>query len=268
MSIELKQSKAHLCATMAAYTHEVPQFVLFKQLVELNIGEEYVSLCDDIIMCATLTPTTALATIVGKLFRKVDLPTVEEQSSIIMDCVAMLAHTGAVKIRYGVSISVINEMAYLGDLEDYLNSVGFDMPMLEAPELVMSNRDSGYKTFSRSIIMGGNYHDYNVNLRHIDRANQVALRLDFNVIKHIEPRLAPQKTRETYEDYQKKVDNFYLMSETSAQYFQYLGDKPFYLTHRFDERLRTYAHGFQINTQGDDFRLACIQLANKELVQC
>jgi DNA-directed RNA polymerase len=41
----------------------------------------------------------------------------------------------------------------------------------------------------------------------------------------------------------------------------------FYLTHRYDKRGRTYAQGYHVNTQGNCWNKAVIELADEEVVE-
>ena len=40
----------------------------------------------------------------------------------------------------------------------------------------------------------------------------------------------------------------------------------FYLTHRYDKRGRTYAQGYYINPQGNEWNKAVLEFADKEIV--
>ena len=40
----------------------------------------------------------------------------------------------------------------------------------------------------------------------------------------------------------------------------------FYLTHKYDKRGRTYCQGYHVSYQGNTYRKAILQLADKELV--
>ena len=146
----------------------------------------------------------------------------------------------------------------------YIEDKRFVLPSLVLPPEIVSNTETGYQTIAGSIFTKGKHHAKTVNLRHINRLNAIPLTLDESTYLNTEPVYkASDKEdvdpKEHYEDWKTHIKN-------SLGVFAYLSGKRFYFTHKFDERLRTYSQGHELNLQGSDYHRAGIELAEKELV--
>lgn len=193
-----------------------------------------------------------------------------EQAS---ECVALLSSMNLIDIALprdadeGV-LMVHSKIKYDGNLGEYLTSTRHIMPSLMKPKKVECNKDSGYQTFSSSLILAGKYHSKNVPLDHINRVNSVALSINKKALE-IEPEFKVDES-ETTEEHDKRYAAWKRLNVESVVSYAELvasGNK-FYLTHKYDERLRTYAHGYQVSTQGDSYRKSVIELTKKEVVIC
>lgn len=191
-----------------------------------------------------------------------------EQAS---ECVALLAHMDLIDIHLprntetGV-LMVHSKIKYDGNLGEYLTTTRHVMPSLLPPKKLESNKDSGYQTFGSSVILAGKYHKKPVPLDHINRVNSVALSINPKALE-IEP-VFKEDEEETTEEREERYKAWKQLNVESMQTYAELvnsGNK-FYLTHKYDERLRTYAHGYQVSTQGDSYRKSVVELANKEVV--
>jgi hypothetical protein len=189
------------------------------------------------------------------------------------ECVALLSSMNLIDIKLpkdaeeGV-LMVYSRIKYDGALGEYLTTTRHVMPSLMKPKEIKSNKDSGYQTFSSSLILAGKYHSKPVPLDHINRVNGVALSINKKALE-IDP-VFKEDASETVEERLKRYTAWKRLNVESVISYAELvatGNK-FYLTHKYDERLRTYAHGYQISTQGDSYRKSVIELANKEIVQC
>ena len=158
------------------------------------------------------------------------------------------------------------------EVQSKLDSFQYPMPMVIPPRQVKSNRQSGYLTTRKSVLLKGyNHHDYDVCLDHINRANSVAYTLNLNVARMVENAwkdLDKQKPDELREDYIDRLASFLRYDHNSREVMELMnmaGNK-FYLTNRYDKRGRTYAQGYHITTQGNSWNKAVVEFADKELI--
>ena len=160
------------------------------------------------------------------------------------------------------------------DVKSMLDLYQYPLPMVTPPVPVKDNYDSGYLTIHTPVVLNGSkyFDDKDMCLDHLNRANSVALTMDFAVMKSEEGKfLKPVRAiGEDFDEFQKRVrqaNTFYTTSVEAMESLDALADQ-IYLTHRFDRRGRVYASGYHISTQGDDYRKSCLQLAHKEMIQC
>jgi hypothetical protein len=137
-------------------------------------------------------------------------------------------------------------------------------PMVCAPEILTHNKSSAYKTITNDsvILKHYNHHDGDVCLDSLNKFNQIALSLDVKMLTTFDEQ--PKKLIDTPQK-QKQFDK---LREDSYHIYKLLiqTGNNFHLTHKVDKRGRTYAQGYHCSTQGNSFRKAIVNLANKELV--
>ena len=158
------------------------------------------------------------------------------------------------------------------DVKSMLDLYQYPLPMVIKPLPVTDNYESGHITIKTPVVLNGSkyFDDVDMCLDHLNRANSVALTMDFAVINSQEGKfLKPVRAiGEDFDEFQKRVrqaNTFYSSSVEAMESLDALTDE-IYLTHRYDRRGRVYASGYHISTQGDDYRKAVLQLAHKELV--
>lgn len=156
------------------------------------------------------------------------------------------------------------------DVKEMLDRFQFPLPMVVKPEKVTDNFTTGYLTMKHLLVLNGSeyFEDKDICLDHLNRANQVALAMNFDVInsdqgKFVKPVRAVGEDFDEYRKRVKQAEQFYQTSIVVMDQIAQLSDEV-YLTHRYDRRGRVYASGYHINTQGDDYRKAVLTLANKE----
>lgn len=159
------------------------------------------------------------------------------------------------------------------DVKEMLDRFQFPLPMVVSPLPVKDNFDTGYLTMRSSLVLNGSdyFNDVDICLDHINRANSVALEMDFDVIRSNEGRFVKpvRAVGEDFDEYRKRVkqaEQFYNTSIVVMEQISDLSDEVF-LTHKYDRRGRIYASGYHVNTQGDDYRKAVLILANKETLK-
>ena len=158
------------------------------------------------------------------------------------------------------------------DVKDMLDRFQFPLPMVIKPEPVKDNFDTGYLTMKTLLVLNGSdfFKDVDICIDHLNRANSVALEMNFDVInsdqgKFVKPVRAVGEDFDEYKKRVKQAEQFYQTSISVMEQISDLSDEV-YLTHRYDRRGRVYASGYHVNTQGDDYRKAILNLRNKELV--
>lgn len=159
------------------------------------------------------------------------------------------------------------------DVQDLLDRYQFPLPMIVRPNKVVNNyMGSGYYDKKGRIILNGSdvFDNEDVCLDHINRANSVGLTLNTNVVASKEGMmiLPKRKIGEPFEEFQKRQKQAQTFYETSLEVMEgllTLGNE-FWLTHKYDRRGRTYAIGYHVNPQGDDYHKAVLELARKEVI--
>lgn len=157
------------------------------------------------------------------------------------------------------------------DVKEMLERFQYPLPMVVKPEKVTDNFTTGYLTIKNLLVLNGSeyFEDVDICLDHLNKANQVALTMNFDVIKSNQGKFVKpvRQVGEDFDEYRKRVkqaDQFYQTTTSVMDQIAQLSDEV-YLTHKYDRRGRTYASGYHVNTQGDDYRKAVLTLANKEV---
>lgn len=170
--------------------------------------------------------------------------------------------TGKFIVKYEVSDDVVQM------LERYQ----YPLPMITEPNKVTQNNETGYETIKNSVVLNGSpyFKDKDMCLDHLNRANSVALELNFETITSAEGKFKQPKRKpeESFDDHRKRVRQATVFFGSSLEIMEGLSEitDKIYITHRYDRRGRCYASGYHISTQGDDYKKAVLQLANKEVI--
>lgn len=158
------------------------------------------------------------------------------------------------------------------DVKEMLEKYQFPLPMLVEPFKLKRNFDTGYFTILNSVILNGSdyFDDKDICLDHLNRMNRVSLEVNMEVVKSEQGKfIVPTREEdEDYKDFKKRslqATKFYETTVDVMETLQTLSNR-FYLTHRYDRRGRSYAAGYHVNTQGDDYRKAVLVLHEKEMV--
>lgn len=155
------------------------------------------------------------------------------------------------------------------DIQKEIDTYQFPLPMVTHPKKVTNNRETGYYTIRESVILKNNHHDDDVVLEHLNRVNSVKLCLNIDTVRLVQNQwknLDKLKNGETVQDYQKRVKAFHKYDAASREVIEslFIMGNEFYLTHRYDKRGRTYAVGYHITTQGNDWNKSVVEFADKE----
>lgn len=176
-----------------------------------------------------------------------------------------LVHWAPDDQRMVIAINVDEETRAELDLYQY------PLPMVVEPKPVHSNRDTGMFTSRGSIILKDNHHEEDVCLDHINRVNRTKLAINGKVVRMIRNSwkgLDKRKEGETAAEFAERKRAFEKYDRISRDVIDHvvMMDAPFHLTHRYDKRGRTYAQGYHVNPQGNDWNKAVVELAQKEIV--
>ncbi len=255
---EYTYAKSHVLETIKMYINSTEVATKIAKVVhhfeQIVPDTNWDKIIWDITAIVAINRVAPITSIIGQFRKRLDLPTTE-QLDMCVEIIRIMEECRLLITTANFSIKVRSLVQLNQEAKTYLTQVNFDLPLLEAPLKLESNMSSGYHSFNRSVLLGGKHHDYEVNLKHLDRCNSVAYALDERVYKLVEPTLVGDVNQ--FEVFHKDVCKF------AAEY----SGKAFYLTHRYDERGRTYAHGYHFNTQGKDYIRAPIEHAHRELAE-
>lgn len=170
------------------------------------------------------------------------------------------------------SMELVSKVSLEQKTLDLINQYQYLPPMIVPPKKVTSNKGSGYLSIEwDSLILKKNHHDEDICLDSINRFNSVAFSLDERVIRNIRDNrkhLDAPKADETKDEYEARVASFLKMERESMRVFAMLineGNR-FYMPHKYDKRGRTYCQGYHVSYQGNTYRKAILELADKELI--
>lgn len=153
----------------------------------------------------------------------------------------------------------LNEQTY-----KHINETMYLPPMVVKPNKVRKNYDFDLLTEASSMILGkGTYHDGDICLDTINSFNSTPLCLNERILTRLgeEP-----KNKDMKAETKRQWLDFVLQSYRTYRDLIQTGNK-FYLRHKVDKRGRTYAQGYHVSTQGNQFRKAIIEFADKEVIE-
>lgn len=158
------------------------------------------------------------------------------------------------------------------ELQAQIDQFQYPLPMIEQPQTVTNNKQSGYRTIKGSLILRNNHHEKDICLDHINRVNSVALSVNADVVAFVKnkwKKLDKRDEGESLQDFEKRKRAFAKYDRVSRDVLQALMalGNGFWLTHKYDKRGRTYSQGYHSNYQGNDWNKACIQFAQGEVLQ-
>ena len=158
------------------------------------------------------------------------------------------------------------------DIQAELDKYQFPLPMVVKPLAVKNNKDTGYLTIKKSIILKDNYHEYDVCLDHINRVNRVKLVFNMDTAEMVKNKwkdLDKKKQGESDKEFNDRKKAFLKYDKDTYFVMLMINEMNdfFYLTHAYDKRGRTYCKGYHANYQGNDWNKAVIEFARKERVK-
>lgn len=159
---------------------------------------------------------------------------------------------------------LLSDITLPREYEARLQLTGHPLPMLIPPMPLGHNRCTGYVSIPGSLVLGSkyNHHEGALCKEALEIQNNVAMSLNKDFLMVMDDIRPVFKTKEEEEQWDV------LNKETKLIACELLqAGNRFWFTYRVDTRGRMYARGYQINPQGNSWRKAMLELANKEIVE-
>jgi len=240
----------------------------------------------DIVIGTTEIQVETLLTIaVGKLASLLDIDKLDsiKTMSEILAILSEMDWYDLIKESNEASWMIVSLIEIPEEIQDAVNRCMYLPPMIEEPQILESNRDSGYKTIKDSLILGsGNYHDGDITLDALNLMASVPLSLNIEFINSVKeepnkeittdlilvdyPELTDDEAIEEAKFRIAMFDRFVKQSQEVCDLLIENGNK-FYLNQKVDKRGRVYAQGYHVSTAGASYKKAAIELYNEELVE-
>jgi hypothetical protein len=164
--------------------------------------------------------------------------------------------------KYG-SMHLVSNFSLSARTKEFIQRTKYLPPMVVEPNTLTKNFDNAYLTEPSSLILGkGTHHDNDICLDSINKFNEVPLTLNTRLLTKLSER--PKKAfaePDKKEQWLRFVNDSYEVYKDLIQ----VGNS-IWLTHKVDSRGRTYAQGYHVSTQGNEFRKAIVEFADKEVI--
>lgn len=255
--LELLYSKYQLHHCIAEYFREMDAEQCLEEI------EIPVSFGIDLLVQMALHKRVDIATLTGLLMKHFDTP---------QECVDMLDKACDADLMDwdNISRTMVVRWDIPDELQAKLDQFQYPLPMIEEPQKVTNNRQTGYRTIKSSLLLRNNHHDEDICLDHINRVNAIALAVNPDVVAYCQNRWRnhdkpkPGERREKYLARKRAFEKFDKASRDVLAGLIAQGNR-FWLTHRYDKRGRTYVAGYHVSYQSSDWCKACVELADKEV---
>lgn len=173
---------------------------------------------------------------------------------------------------------LISEISLEPEEKAILDQQSVPLPSLVPLRKLRNNSSIGYRTFKKSVIMGGKHHGFDVCLPHLNKRNRVAFVIDTEIAGRVlagelgafdpEPKFNKKTAKmETKQEVQERKEAWLALHAHLGEKLHALGTEPHYNPHRRDNRGRTYVEGYHMNYQGNDWQKAMVSLHTKELIK-
>ena len=190
-----------------------------------------------------------------------------EAIATMAEMLAVLCETDMfdiIKESRQASLMIESRIPLSQELLQFIDNTTFQLPMVCSPEYVDHNRKSGYLSYNDSLILGsGNHHEGDLCLDVINLQNNIPLKLNIEFLKEQEMlpnfKIVTPEQREQWEAFKHASHRIWLLIYNQ-------GNK-FYLTNKVDKRGRLYSVGYHINTRGNQFQKAMVELDDEEVVE-
>lgn len=234
------------------------------QIMELDLYEITMKIMQGI---AYVQKPELFTSVSAQLAGRLQLSDKPEAIATMAEMLAVLCETDLfdiIKESRQASLMLVSCIPLDQKLLEFIDNAQFALPMVCEPEFVDNNRKCGYLTYGESLVLGsGNHHEGDLCLDVINIQNQIPLKLNMEFLTSQEMlpnfEIVTPEQREQWEAFKKASHRIWLL--------MYQQGNRFHLTHRVDKRGRLYSHGYHINTQGNQFQKAMVELADEEIVE-
>lgn len=214
-----------------------------------------IDLAWEIVLACVITKRTTLITVIAQLQH------LEDDLVVLAELVVALAHTPIIDMDISnPDVIVIYSKLTIEGTQRY-----YALPMVAEPRTVTHNLESAYFTLKGTVFTKRTKHKYPMNLKHLNRQNKIPLKVNERAIRNVEP-VFTEKEGESFIDRRDRFKQWERLNRESVQLYALFTERVIYLTNRFDARGRTYTNGYHFNIQGDDYRKASLELAEKEYI--
>jgi hypothetical protein len=254
--------------TYTTKTGEVRTFESkMRRIAQLKTMDISVMIMDLFVGIAYFMREELFTSVTSQLAARLKFNDRSEAIMTVAELCAVLCHVDVCDIHKAsahASLTLSSRIPLSNQLVEFVENSQYLPPMVCEPLPLTHNFSSGYLTHNDSLILGsGNHHDGDLCLDVLNTMSRVPLSLNTEFLSEVEE-------EPTYElDTQAKIDHWMSFKRQSYYFYSLMvqhGNR-FYLNHKVDKRLRIYASGYHINTQGASFKKAMIEFADKELVE-
>lgn len=234
------------------------------QIMELDLYEITMKIMQGI---AYIQKPELFTSVSAKLAGRLQLSDKPEAIATMAEMLAVLCETDLfdiIKENRQASLMLVSRIPLSQKLLEFIDNTTFQLPMVVEPQHVDHNRKSGYLTYNDTLILGtGNHHEGDICLDVINLQNQIPLKLnvEFLMNQELTPNfdIVTPIQREQWEAFKYASHRIWLLMINQGNRF--------YLTNKVDKRGRLYSVGYHINTQGNQFQKAMVELADEEIVE-
>lgn len=231
-------------------------------LSEIIEREELPEFIEGIFLCTVETyagiPIVSVAAMLaGKL------PNLSKKNAIhtMAEILSILGKVDLYDVHYGKykQVCITNRINLNKDTKSILNKLMYLPPMISEPRIVSKNRDSyQYSLNEESLILGvkENFHTGNIGLDVLNKLSQQVLAIDTDFISNNKPVKPEGANKDDWDAYIEQLEYVY----------EIIGDNDMFITYKPDMRGREYSQGYHVNSQGNDYHKAVIELSRKEHV--
>lgn len=239
------------------------KMIRLEQVKKLNLEQVVIDIFVGVAYCQSHELFTAVT---GQLAGRLQFSNKEDGIKTIAELCAVLCETDAFDIHKEhkmASLMIISKIPLHSRLVQYIRESSYLPPMVCEPMHIGANHHSGYLTHNESVILRNNHHNDPIALDVLNIQNKIPLSLNRKFLSTIEEEptheLDTTEKLQQWNEFKKQSYDIYIKLTQQSEVM--------YLTNKYDKRVRMYACGYHVNTQGTPFKKAMIDFAEKEYVE-
>ena len=212
--------------------------------------------------------------------RKITHLTDRQALDLACEVISLLADTDLYDITKPTELIMVKSLVVLSDdVLEHIEQTCYTPPLVIPPKKVIRNWDTPYYTYAgESLILGStlNFHEGDICLDVINIQNSIPLALSTDFMACYQEPEPDHKAKALKERGNKLTKIELVMAEKNWEryqnqcvFFSYLleglGNR-IYLGNKVDKRGRMYCSGYHVSPQGNSYRKAVVELADKESI--